>query len=192
LTRARGDENDKRGARVYIGAGCGAVLLLSVCLVGGVGYMAYSNFILESKRGEAQANLRSLYLSAAAYYGAEHVGPVVGDALLTECTVGPATTPNAPGATKQVVPNPLDLPFVDLGFSIMDPVYYQYEIESAPGSCGHAAGTVLYTFRAHGDLDGNGVTERVELISLAGPMGELHSVAGLTVTDEDGSTSTIY
>ena len=41
------------------------------------------------------------------------------------------------------------------------------------GGCDHRPGEVLYSFRAHGDLDGDGTTSLYELAAGVGADGEL-------------------
>jgi hypothetical protein len=53
-------------------------------------------------------------------------------------------------------------PFAALGVQLPDPVYHRYEIEGV-GGCGHGPGEVLYTFRAVGDLDGDGAPSVLEM-----------------------------
>ncbi|MCA9608896.1 MAG: hypothetical protein KC619_25000, partial [Myxococcales bacterium] len=62
--------------------------------------------------------------------------------------------------------------FEAIGFVIDQPVYYRYEIVGV-GGCDHRPGEVLYSFRAHGDLDGDGTTSLYELAAGVGADGEL-------------------
>lgn len=145
----------KRGAStalVVIGAVL-AICLLAVVAVGVVGYVGFRRFVEQSEASEAAFQLRSIYRSAAAYYVDERY---VSGHVATACTVDPAVTSNPPGPTatrlSSVPPS-----FADLGWAPAEPVRYRYAIEGPPGRCGNVAGTELYTLRAHGDLDGDGV-----------------------------------
>ena len=142
---------------------------------------SFISYVKRSKVSEARTNLEVLYLGAASYYEAERVGPS-GD-LLTHCTVGPDVTPNVPSADKQVLP-PLGQSFVELGFMPLDPVYYQYEIVAGPSRCGVAAGEAVYSFRAHGDLDSDGITSNIELSVGAGEDGRLFRAPGFFIEQE--------
>ncbi len=179
----------KRGPAVFIAAGCGVVGILSLCVCAGIGYPAYQDYIAQSKRSEAISNLKSLFTGAAAYYAQENAA--ADGSVVTSCTVGPATTPNTPSAEKQVLP-PLGAEFADLGFTVMDPVYYQYEIVAGPSTCGRAPNDpAIYTFRAHGDLDGNGATETLELTVASNPMNELYRAPTFTLIGEDGTRTPV-
>lgn len=138
------------------------------------------HYLASAKTAEAEANLRTLYAGAAAYYAREHVGP--DGTVRTRCTVAPAVTSNTPGPGKSLL-GPLPESFRAIGFEPLDPVYYQYEIVSVPG-CDHPDGTPLYTFRAHGDLDGDGVRSLYELTASSALDGTLERSP--TVTARDG------
>lgn len=146
------------------------LLILVVVLVAGcvpctgviaaIGIPAFINYVRRAKVVEAESNLRSLFIGAASYYDQERTGP--DGTIQSGCTVGPAVTTNVPTDTAQVL-RAFDPPFLDLGFAPSDPVFYQYEIVAGPASCDHGPNQSIYTFRAHGDLDGDGVTSLYEL-----------------------------
>ena len=96
--------------------------------------------------------------------------------------MGNGQTPNIPGPGKTMF-GPLGEPFDSLGFTPRDPVYYQYEIVGV-GGCGHTEGEALYSFRAYGDLDGDGITSLYELAAGAGPNGTLVRSGGIFTQDE--------
>jgi Tfp pilus assembly protein PilE len=183
------DEKKKRRPAMFIAIGCGVVGILSLCVCAGIGYPAYQDYIAKSKQSEAISNLESLFTGAASYYAMERMAD--DGSMVTGCTVGPATTPNVPSADKQVVIIS-DPAFMDLGFAVADPIYYQYEIAAPPSTCGNPPNSpALYTFRAHGDLDGNGVTETLELTAGSNPVGELFRGPAFTLIEEDGTRTTI-
>ena len=91
--------------------------------------------------------------------------PIRGSAAAaTACTVGTAATTNSdPGQQKtQINWSSEALSFSALGFTIADPVYYQYRIEGT-SSCGNIAGRDLYSFQAIGDLDGDNSNSLFEI-----------------------------
>ncbi len=147
--------------------------VLSVPCIGciaAVAIPAFVGYLSRAKTAEATAHLEELYRGAAAYYAEEHFAP--DGTVLTRCTVGSAITSNVPSAAKTAL---ADVPpsFAALGVTLSDPVYYQYEIVSVPG-CDHPAGTPLYSFRAHGDLDADGTRSLFELSAASGSVdGEL-------------------
>ena len=74
--------------------------------------------------------------------------------------------------------------FACVGFSVADPMYYQYTLV-AEGGCGHDPGDVLYTFRATGDLDGDGsVYSTFELAAGASEANELYRTPGMYIENE--------
>ncbi len=84
---------------------------------------------------------------------------------VTYCSVaGGVTTTNTPGPDKTQLELSAQPPsFQALGFSVGDPVYYQYGIENSSDQCGIAASQDVYVFVATGDLDGDSVQSRFEL-----------------------------
>lgn len=141
----------------------GALLLLVVPCIGitaAIAIPAFIGYMQRAKVSEASSNLSVLYEGAAAYYREEHIGP--NGETFAGCTVPSARTSNTPGPGKTVVTIEPGSSFDALGFAPMDPVYYQYEIVSA-GGCGHGPNENLYSFRAHGDLDGDGTPSLFEL-----------------------------
>lgn len=121
---------------------------------------AFTQYVRRSKAVEAESNLRMLFAGASAYYEQERLGP--DRTMVTRCSVGPAITSNIPSSTKQPL-GPLDAAFRELGFSSPEPLFFQYEIVAAPGACSHGPNEAVYTFRAYGDLDDDGVTSLYEL-----------------------------
>jgi type II secretory pathway pseudopilin PulG len=155
-----------------------ALAALSVPCIGCVAAIAIPSFIgymRRSKTTEATAHLATLFQGAAAYYAEEHRTP--DGTVLTGCTVDSAITPNTPSSTKTVL-GTLPPSFDALGFQVADPVYYQYEIVSA-GGCGHPPSTPLYSFRAHGDLDGDAAQSLFELSAQGTSEGELVRAPGI-------------
>lgn len=157
-----------------------AVAFLAVCCCGVLAAIAIPSFIgylARAKTSEAESNLRNLFTVAAGYYAEEH-WPPGGGAALTACTVSTARTTNIPTSEKSMLSSPLGPSFDDLGFSLFDPVYYQYEIIGS-GGCGHGPGEDLYTFRAYGDLDGDGVTSLFEITASSNSLNELIRSPGI-------------
>ncbi|RLB57433.1 MAG: hypothetical protein DRJ42_00405 [Deltaproteobacteria bacterium] len=142
---------------------------------------AFINYVRRSNTAEATSNLRTLFAGAASYYEQERMGP--DGTTQTHCTVGPAVTPNVPTDQKQVL-GPLDAAFSELGFAPFEPVFFQYEIVAGPARCGHGPNEALYSFRAHGDLDGDGVTSLLELSVGTNEMGEVFRTPGFYVGQE--------
>lgn len=162
----------------------GALVFLVVPCIGvlaAIAVPAFIGYLSRAKTAEAEANLLMLYEGAASYYAEEHFSP--DGTSLTACAVGSATTPNIPSSGKSMLSPPLGEPFDALGFAPYDPVYYRYEIVGV-GGCGHTAGENLYSFRAVGDLDGDGVTSLFELAAGASADNDLMRAAGFYRQDE--------
>lgn len=153
--------------------------VLAVPCIGSVvaiGIPSFHNYVQRSKTQEASAQLTTLFRLSASYYETEHIGP--NGELLTACAVGSGRTSNTPGPQKTVIDVEPGSPFEALGWSALDPIYYQYEIVGV-GGCGHGPGENLYTFRAHGDLDGDGVRSLFELAAGTDAQNTLLRVPGV-------------
>jgi type II secretory pathway pseudopilin PulG len=161
-----------------------ALAVVSVSCVGcmaAIAIPAFTRYIRAAKTAEASQRLSELYVASATYYAEEHAAP--DGTVLTGCTVSSAITSNTPSGTKSAL-GPLPPSFEALGVTFVDPVYFQYEIVSA-GGCGHPPGTPLYTFRAHGDLDGDGTRSLFELTAESGSApGELVRRPGIARQNE--------
>ena len=148
-------------------------LMIVVAIVGVLSAIAIPSFIgfmRRSKTSEAATNLKMMFEGAAAYYSDEtwdtRAVQLVGGALAIDaCTVAAINSPNIPSNQKSVVDwQPAALQsFQDIGFQVVDPIYYQYQIVGSTDSCSHVAGENLYSFRAVGDLDFDGTTSLFEL-----------------------------
>jgi hypothetical protein len=149
-----------------------ACLLIGIAIAAVIGVSAFLGYADRSKTAEASSNLRALYAGAASYY-----------AQTDHCTVGPSTTANVPGPDRSRVDYVSD-EFQALGFSATDYHYFQYEIVSSGSSCGHPAGSVLYTFVAHGDLDGDGTRSRFEISVGSDSNNELFRSPGVYIENE--------
>lgn len=178
------------------GLGATAIIIVaSLCvlfmLCGGIGAAigipAFTGYLARAKTAEASSNLRNLHTMAAGYYSNESFsGATVtaGGGAQTACAVESAITPTAPGPNKYILdPSSLPESFTALGWSPADPLYYQYEIVSV-GGCGHSAGENLYSFRAYGDLDGDGVTSLYELTAGVDASGALYRSPGIYTEQE--------
>ncbi len=135
-----------------------------VCVAGCVAAMAIPAFaraLRLSKIAEAAENLEQMHLGAAAYYAAERH---VDGERAQRCLPPPAgPTPATPGV------DPLEVSWRDpelvgvetwtaLGFAPSRDVRFSYTFEPVAHGCGLRSppGAYLVTFRARGDLDGDG------------------------------------
>ena len=177
-------EKKKSNKGLIIALSLVAVVFLAVPCIGilaAIAIPAFVGYLSRAKTAEAETHLNALYQGAASYYAEEHHEP--GGEVLTACAVGSAITPNTPFSGKTALSPPLGEPFEALGFAPADPVYYRYEIVGV-GGCGHAPGDSLYSFRAIGDLDGDGTTSLFEMSAAASPDNELMRAPGIYRVNE--------
>jgi hypothetical protein len=163
-----------------------------VCFVGCVLAAFLPTFVRElrvSKIAEASEQLERMHEAAAAYYAAEHVTESGPRRHCLPPAAGP--TPAAP----HVEPHDVDWAdtstvdgrsWVALGFVPDRPVRFSYSFEPAIHGCDLRSprGTYLVTFRAEGDLDGDGERSIFERRAAANPeTGELEPLGILYVRD---------
>ena len=165
------------------------LVLSPFCLVGvvavgaAIAIPAFISYTRRAKTAEATTNLRSMFVAASAYYEREHPGP--DGQVLRHCTVDPASTEIVPGPQPQVA-YPAGIPpsFRALDFYLDDPVYYQYEIDGPPGGCDRPADSAVYSFRAHGNLDGDTTLSMFELAVGTTPDNVLMRAPGFYILNE--------
>ncbi len=173
-------------------------LMIVVAIIGilaAIAIPAFIGYVRRSKTAEAGSNLRNLFISGASYYQSEHwatrgvtgVGGMA--AASTACTVPAAVTTNVPTVAKTQLDfsnlGAEPLAFRSIGFTISDPVYYQYSILGSANICGLAAGnTMVYTFQAMGDLDGDGTLSTFEIAAGSDNDNQLYRTPGIFIENE--------
>ncbi|MCA9610929.1 MAG: hypothetical protein KC619_35285, partial [Myxococcales bacterium] len=154
---------------------------------------AFIGYLTRSKTSEAGANLKNMFTAAAGYYSNENWGSrgvvlAAGSTLAASaCAVDTVVTPTAPSAAKHTIDwnTAAMASFTSIGFSLRDPVYFQYRLEtSGGGRCGITALTPIYSFQAQGDLDGDGVTSLYEIQAGSSPLNELMRSPGIYRVNE--------
>jgi type II secretory pathway pseudopilin PulG len=145
-------------------------MMVAVSIVGilsATAIPAFSGMVARSKTSEVSANLNSMFKLASAYYLAERGGQGHVAGVTGYCSVDDAgPLPAQVLAKKQQVSFSDEPAFRALGFSIADFTYFSYGLASKGGlgACDQEPNTVdLYTFFAHGDLDGDGLESTFEL-----------------------------
>lgn len=148
-------------------------LMIVVAIIGilaAIAIPAFIGYVRRSKTSEASGNLRTLFLHAASYYQSERWGrgvSAVGTTATatTACTVAAQTTVNVPGIGKSRLDwsIPAHDSFRALGFTIADPVYFQYALVGSTSVCGLPANGRRYTLAAFGDLDGDSTLSTFEV-----------------------------
>ncbi len=166
-------------------------LMIVVAIIGilaAIAIPAFIGYLTRSKTSEAGSNLKNMFTAAAGYYsnenwGSRAVDPSPGSVAATAyCIVDSASTPApAPAAKTNVDWNAAGMDgFNDIGFATRDPVYYQYQVISPGSSCGNTANNInLYSFRAQGDLDGDGITSLFEVAAGSSMINELMRTPGI-------------
>ncbi len=167
-------------------------LMIVVAIIGVLAAIAIPGFVQyvrRSKTSEAGANLKALYTGAAAYYEQERWGQGVvlgAAAATTHCVVDAAAATYTASEQKNSVDFAAASPsYVALNFTISDPVYYEYHIVTEGGGCGSAPNMLdVYTFRAIGDLDGDGMQSTFEVAVGSSAGNQLFRSAGIFGLDE--------
>lgn len=158
--------------------------MIVVAILGILAAIAIPSFIAYVRRGktaEASANLSALFKLGASYMGQEIAGQGSLTVTGTYCSVGSDALTPAPNATKQVYSAAANAQA--LGFSIADLVYFGYGLAGS-NQCGWSAGASVYTFFAHGDLDGDGTRSTFELAAGTDDSRTLRHARGLYIVDE--------
>ena len=171
-------------------------LMIVVAIIGilaAIAIPAFINYVKRSKTSEAGANLKSMFQGAAAYYEMEHwdqgvvtAGGTAADS--THCIIADANQTGDPTNAKRVMEwQSEDAGFTAINFAPADPLYYDYNVDSkenANSVCGEAdSQTVVYTFEAFGDLDGDSTFSTFRLAAGTNPDNALYRAPGIWSSD---------
>ena len=165
------------------------VVIAILGLLAAVAVPAFLGYKRRASTSEAPLQLNNLFKLSAALFNAEYTGRGVTNVAVRSCVASPtALTPAIPGSNKQ--------PFVaiggfeQLGFAVGDMVQFAYLIESSglPGqlfcSSTHVANQNIYTFTAHGDLDGDSSMSTFELAVGSDRHAQLYHAPQIYIHDE--------
>lgn len=145
-------------------------LMIVVVIIGvlsAVAIPAFINYVQRSKTSEVGANLKALFTGAATYYTREFTS-ADGRTVASSCGVAAIeidgiTVGNQKYDPTVVYPGTPDAPtsYDALGFSPADPLYYLYNIPTAPAAdCNNAPNTEgIYVFQAVGDVNNDATLE---------------------------------
>lgn len=141
-----------------------------------------------SKVNEAAEQLGRMHRAAAAYYGANHGTEALPIERCLPPSAGP--TPDEPSL------DPVEVPFADpstpdadiwrsLGYVPDRPIRFRYAFDPVASGCDLRSpeGTYLVTFRAEGDLDGDGERSLFERRARGTEDGDLVPIGILYVRD---------
>lgn len=165
------------------------VVIAILGLLAAVAVPAFLGYKRRASTSEAPLQLNNLFKLSAALFNAEYTGRGVSNVAVRSCVASPtALTPGTPGSSRQ--------PFVaiggfeQLGFTVGDMVQFSYLIESSgqPGalfcSSAHVVYQAIYTFTAHGDLDGDGSRSTFELAVGSDSHAQLYHAPHFFIHDE--------
>jgi type IV pilus assembly protein PilA len=160
-------------------------LMVVVAIMGilaAVAIPSFISYVRRSKTAEAGQNLASMFKNAAAYMAQEHADQNITATIGTYCSVGSETVTPVPRATKQKYTAGVNVQA--LGFSIADYVYFGYGMTGS-NKCGWlASDSSVYTFRAEGDLDGDGIKSLFELAAGTDPERTLYHSKSIFIVNE--------
>ncbi len=169
-------------------------LMIVVAIIGvlaAIAIPAFINYVKRAKTSETSANLQSMFTGAAAYYSANHwtagvAAPGSVSAAVTACTVAAGVTTNTLSNQKTTLDWTAQPDgFTAIGFQVADAIYYKYSIVGSTDACDNTAlSTTVYTFRANGDLDGDGTESTFEVAVGSNSDNTLYRAPGIFVAEE--------
>jgi len=165
------------------------VVIAILGLLAAVAIPAFMGYKRRASTSEAPLNLNNLFKLSAALFNAEYTERGVSNVAVRSCIASPTSlTPTIPRPNKQSFAGADG--FEQLGFTVGDPVLFAYAIESTgvagrlTCSSAHVANTVVYTFIAHGDMDGDSAMSTFELAVGSDAHGQLFHSAQLFIDAE--------
>jgi type IV pilus assembly protein PilA len=165
------------------------VVVAILGLLAAIAVPAFMGYKRRANASEVPLNLNNLFKLSAALFNSEYTTRGTLGVGHRSCVASPtALTPATPFAGKQ----PFDPVggFLQLGFFVADPVLYGYGLESIgvanqlTCSSVHLQNVPIYTFFAHGDLDGDTQLSTFEMAVSADSHAQLYHAAGLYIVDE--------
>jgi type IV pilus assembly protein PilA len=172
-------------------------LMIVVAILGilaAIAIPAFVTYVRRAKSAEATDQVKKLFNAASVYYDKAHTGQGIAASSFEHCTLDTAvyTDGKTPDDTKQSGDYTTagwassDASQVaGLGFSL-EYGYYAYEVESVGDGtlCGNPVSTPLYTMRAVGDLDADGIFSTFDLAVGSNAENELYHARGFNIVNE--------
>lgn len=168
-------------------------LMIVVAILGilaAIAVPAFIGYIRRSKTAEAAANIKNMYIGSVAYWNRSFIaGSGISAESATNCTVANAGPLPATPPTDEKVFFDFDTTpaFHQLSFTIADAIYYRYGVISGfPSTCNTVPANTdgVYTFRAIGDLDADGVQSTFDLAVATDANQTLYHARGFHITNE--------
>jgi type IV pilus assembly protein PilA len=163
-------------------------LMIVVAILGilaAIAIPAFVGYIRRSKTAEATSNVNNMFKAAASYYAKEWAPQGLAGEQQHHCRVPSQIALITPGEQKQTWDYYGNPNFKAIGFSLADPHYYAYSIESGGDDCNNPVNTPrIYTFRAVGNLDNDDESSTFELAAGSDASNELYHAAGFYVVNE--------
>jgi type IV pilus assembly protein PilA len=150
-------------------------LMIVVAIIGVLVALAlpqFLNYFRRTKTAEVGPNLRNMFTGAVAYYHAERgprglVATGAATAGNTHCLVAPVAAIGTPTDQKMDISTAVSASpsLRGINFTLGDPVYFAYGLNSAGALCGVNNDENAYVFFANGNLDGVAPSSTYELLS---------------------------
>jgi type IV pilus assembly protein PilA len=161
-------------------------LMVVVAILGVLAAIAIPSFALYTKRSksaEAPSELKQMFQRAAIYFQKERADPGIAGQHRIDCIVGPIDNALTPSDQKQMgdftAPEWRALAY-QTGYT-----YFRYEVISSGQRCSVGANsTDVYTMRALGDLDNDGILSTFDLTVASSTENELYRARQFHVTND--------
>jgi type IV pilus assembly protein PilA len=165
-------------------------LMIVVAILGilaAIAIPAFVTYVRRAKSAEATDQVKKLFNAASVYYDKSHSGAGIEATSNEHCTVGSGTDGKTPSDQKNSGvyegSSVFDAKAGGLGFSL-EYGYYSYRVVDSTAGCQRGPSTPLYTMRAVGNLDNDGIESTFDLAVGSNAENELYHSRGFNITNE--------